>query len=368
MADEKQLIPPETISIREDEDFDHQRLAAYLRGKLPGSDQALTIVQFGGGHANLTYLLRYGVPGGDPRAVARHEYVLRRPPLGPVAATAHDMGREYRVLSVLHRAYPLAPQAYLFCEDASVLGAPFFVMERRCGTVVRRVIPPEFGGGGDAAVNRSISQALIDALADLHDVDYRAIGLESLGKPEGFLRRQIDGWAGRYERSKTREVQMVDDLVAWLRERQPASPPATLLHNDWRLDNMMLDTNDAGRVEAVFDWDMCTLGDPLCDLGTLLASWMEPGEGLSGATAGTMPSNVPAFSPAARRSRATARGAASRSTRCRTTTSSACSRSASCCSRSTTATMSARPRMRGSPISIRWRRCSSRWRRAAAIR
>jgi len=285
MADDPHTQPPETIPIREDEDFDHATLAAYLRGKLPGSAQPLDVAQFGGGHANLTYLLRYGA----------QEYVLRRPPLGPVAATAHDMGREYRVLSVLHRAYPLAPRAFLFCEDPSIVGAPFFVMERRCGIVVRRAIPPQFGGGTDPAVNRAISTVLIDALADLHDVDYRAIGLESLGKPEGFLRRQIDGWAGRYERSKTREVQVVDDLVAWLHASEPAAPPSTLLHNDWRLDNIMLDAANPGRVEAVFDWDMCTLGDPLCDLGTLLASWMEVGEGLSGATAGTMPSNVPGF-------------------------------------------------------------------------
>ena len=285
MADDKQAIPPETIAIREDEDFNHNALAAYLRGQLPASDRPLAIRQFGGGHANLTYLLCFG----------EQEYVLRRPPLGPVAATAHDMGREYRVLSVLHRVYPLAPRAFVYCEDAAVIGAPFFVMERRRGTVVRRAIPPEFGGGKDPAVNRSISEVLVDALADLHDVDFRAIGLDGLGKPEGFLRRQIDGWFGRYERSKTRELPLVDELVGWLRAREPASPAPALLHNDWRLDNMMLDATNPGRVEAVFDWDMCTLGDPLCDLGTLLASWMEEGEGMTGATAGTMPSNIPGF-------------------------------------------------------------------------
>jgi aminoglycoside phosphotransferase (APT) family kinase protein len=286
MADEKPAaIAPETIAVRDDEDFDHERLAAHLRGRLPGTDRPLVVEQFGGGHANLTYLLRYGA----------QEYVLRRPPLGPVAATAHDMGREYRVLSVLYQAYPLAPRAYVYCDDPAVIGAPFFVMQRRRGTVVRRAIPPEFGGGADAAINRRISGVLIDALADLHDVDQRAIGLDTLGKPAGFLRRQIDGWAARYERSTTRALPVVDELVAWLRAAEPPSPPATLLHNDWRLDNMMLDSADPGRVEAVFDWDMCTLGDPLCDLGTLLASWMEVGEELAGASAGTMPSNVPGF-------------------------------------------------------------------------
>lgn len=276
---------PETIPIRPDEDFDHARLAAYLRGRLPGSEVPLAVVQFGGGHANLTYLLRYGA----------QEYVLRRPPLGPVAPGAHDMGREYRVLSVLHRAYPLAPCALLFCEDPAVIGAPFFVMERRRGIVVRLTIPPAFGGGADAAVNRRISEVLIDALADLHRVDPCAVGLEGLGRPEGFLGRQIDGWARRYARAETRPLPVVDELIAWLRREQPPSPPATLLHNDWRLDNMMLAADDPGRAVAVFDWDMCTIGDPFADVGTLLSAWHEPGEVVEGMTAGSMPSTVAGF-------------------------------------------------------------------------
>ena len=278
-------VPPETIPIRADEDFDHQRLADYLRGRLPGSDVPLIVEQFGGGHANLTYLLRFGA----------QDYVLRRPPLGPVAPGSHDMARECRVLSVLHRAYPLAPRAHLFCDDPAVIGAPFFVMERRRGIVVRLAIPPAFGGGADAATNRRISEVLIDALADLHQVDPRAVGLETLGRPEGFLTRQIEGWARRYERARTRAVTAVDELVAWLRREQPPSPPATLLHNDWRLDNMMLDAGDPGRAVAVFDWDMCTLGDPFADVGTLLSAWNEPGEVVEGMTAGSMPSTVPGF-------------------------------------------------------------------------
>ncbi len=285
MAEEsKATNPPETIPVRQDEDFDRDRLAGFLSGKLPGSDGPLEVVQFAGGHANLTYLLRYG----------DREYVLRRPPLGPVAASAHDMGREYRVLSVLYRAYPMAPRAFLYNEDVSIIGAPFFVMERRRGIVVRRAVPPEFGGGEDAGVNRRMSEALIDALADLHEVDYAAIGLDTLGKPQGFLRRQIDGWTARYERARTTDWPVVHELAAWLRERLPEPPPPTLLHNDWRLDNIMLDASDPGRVEAVFDWDMCTVGDPLADLGTVLASWVEAGEGFGGAV-GTMPSHVPGF-------------------------------------------------------------------------
>jgi aminoglycoside phosphotransferase (APT) family kinase protein len=279
------LESSEIIPVREGEGFDPERLAAYLQGRLPSSEAPLSVVQFAGGHANLTYLLRFGTV----------EYVLRRPPIGPVAAGAHDMGREFRVLSVLYAVYPPAPRAYLYCDDPSIIGAPFFVMERRRGTVIRRAIPPEFGGGQDVSLNRRISEVLIDTLADLHQVDYRRVGLADLGKPDGFLRRQIDGWTARYERAKTKEVGVVDELTGWLREHLPESPSPTLLHNDWRLDNMMLDSTDPGRVVAVFDWDMCTLGDPLADLGTLLSLWIEPGEGLGGGTQGGMPSNVPGF-------------------------------------------------------------------------
>jgi aminoglycoside phosphotransferase (APT) family kinase protein len=276
---------PETIAVREGEDFDQGRLAAYLQGKLPDTQRPLVIEQFAGGHANLTYLLRFGTT----------EYVLRRPPLGPVAPTAHDMAREHHVLSVLHKGYPLAPHAYLYCEDPSVIGAPFFIMERRRGTVVRRAIPPHWGGGCDPAVNRKLSEVLIDTLADLHTVDPRSVGLDDLGRPDGFLRRQIDGWSARYERARTSTIPVVADLVQWLRDHQPPSPPATLLHNDWRLDNIMLDTNDPGRCVGVFDWDMCTLGDPLVDLGTLLGGWPEAGETLGGDAEVGMPSTKPGF-------------------------------------------------------------------------
>jgi aminoglycoside phosphotransferase (APT) family kinase protein len=277
--------PPETIPIREGEDFDHTRLAEYLKGKIPGSERPLAVVQFAGGHANLTYLLRYG----------DLEYVLRRPPLGPVAPSSHDMGREYRVLSVLYKGYPCAPRAYVYCDDPALLGAPFFVMERRRGVVVRRTIPSQWGGGNDAAVNRKISEVLIDTLADLHDVDARAVGLADLGKPGGFMRRQIDGWTGRYERAKTKDVPVVTEMAQWLCDHLPPSPPPTLLHNDWRLDNMMLDAADPGRCEAVFDWDMCTIGDPFADLGTLLSAWIEASEGSPGSGQVGMPSTVPGF-------------------------------------------------------------------------
>lgn len=254
----------DTIDVRPDERFDEAKVAAYLRGKLPGSENELSVRQFGGGAANLTYLLDYGT----------HEYVLRRPPLGPVAKSAHDMAREYKVLSVLHRAFPLAPQAFLYCEDESVIGADFFVMERRRGVVVRRELPPIFADVPDAP--RRMSVALVDALADFHAVDYAALGLADLGKPNGFIQRQVEGWYKRWQAAKTEDVAAMDRVYRWLADHLPESTGDSLVHNDYKLDNVMLDPVDPGRMVAIFDWDMCTLGDPMSDLGALLCYWTEP--------------------------------------------------------------------------------------------
>ncbi len=266
-------VVPEVIPVRTDECFDEAALHAYLRDKLDGGELPLRVEQFAGGHANLTYLLHYG--DGD-RGV---EYVLRRPPLGPVAPGSHDMNREHRALSVLWKAFAQAPRAYLSCDEASVIGAPFFVMERRRGIVVRGSVPAELGGGRDERANRKLSEVVIDVLADFHAVDPAAIGLESLGRdPAHFLERQVKGWAGRYERAKTGTIEVAEELTTWLVDNLPESPAPTLLHNDWRLDNMAVDPEDPGCCVAVYDWDMCTVGDPLADLGTLLALWNNRGD------------------------------------------------------------------------------------------
>ena len=270
------------IEVRADEGLDVDRVREYLADKLEGTDQPLELKQFGGGHANLTYLLRYGT--GD----ATREYVLRRPPLGPVAKGSHDMHREYRALSVLWQEFSYAPRAFLYCDDMSVVGAEFLVMERREGVVVRSTVPEQFGGGADPVANRKLSEVVIDTLADLHAVNPAKIGLDSLGKPEGFLKRQVEGWTGRYERAKTSDDAAPLEVARWLAENLGESPASTLLHNDWKLDNMAVAADDPGRCVAVFDWDMCTVGDPLCDLGTVLCSWPSPGEEAVGHT-GAMP-------------------------------------------------------------------------------
>lgn len=275
--------PAETIPMRPDEQLDMRRLGDYLAGNLPGSDQTLAVRQFGGGAANLTYLLDYGA----------QQYVLRRPPLGPVAASAHDMGREYRVLSVLHQAYPYAPRAFLFCDDLSVIGAPFFVMERRQGVVVRRTMPEAYAAMPNAA--RRMSEALVDALAAFHAVDYDALGLGGLGKPAGFIDRQIEGWYRRWHAAKTADLPDMDAVYAWLKANQPANTRVSLVHNDYKLDNVMLAAGDPGRVVAVFDWDMCTLGDPLADLGALLTYWTEPSDPPYLQATAMMPLGEPGF-------------------------------------------------------------------------
>lgn len=264
--------PPDVIAVRPDERFDEGRVAAWLRGRLEGADRPLAVRQFGGGHANLTYLLTFGE---GPDAV---EYVLRRPPLGPVAPGSHDMEREHRVLSVLWKAFPLAPRSFLLCDDPSLIGAKFFVMERRHGVVVRGGVPESYGGGRDEVANRKLSSVVVDVLADFHAVEPAKADLGDIGRPDGFLGRQVTGWTGRWERSKVEDFPLADELRKWLLDNLPASPPPTLLHNDWRLDNMAVAADDPGRCVAVYDWDMCTRGDPLCDLGTVLAVWYDPDE------------------------------------------------------------------------------------------
>jgi aminoglycoside phosphotransferase (APT) family kinase protein len=253
----------DTAPVRPDEDLDRRALAAHLRGRLPGADGPLELAQFPGGHSNLTYLVRFdGI-----------EYVLRRPPLGPVAPTAHDMGREHRVLSALWPVFPPAPRPYLLCDDPGVIGAPFYVMERRRGLVVRTAVPPEIGP--DPGLRRRVSEAVVDTLAALHAVDWERAGLAGLGRPAGFVERQVRGWAERYERARTRDIPVIRDLARWLADRIPPAPPPTLLHNDFKLDNLMLDRADPGRVVAVLDWEMATVGDPLVDVGLLLCYWAD---------------------------------------------------------------------------------------------
>jgi aminoglycoside phosphotransferase (APT) family kinase protein len=256
----------DTRAVRAEEQVDLDGLAAYLE-RAGFSSGRISVDQFPGGHSNLTYLLR--LSGGG-------EYVLRRPPLGPVAPKAHDMVREYRILCAVHPVFPPAPKPALVCEDLSVLGAPFYLMERRRGIVVRRENPPEIGD--DLALRCRVGEALLDTLVQLHAVDVSRPPVSAIGKPEGFLERQLAGWFGRWQRARTRDLPEMDRLMEWLTARLPASADRALLHNDYKLDNVMLDPADPARIVAVLDWEMSALGDPLVDLGILLCYWPQAGD------------------------------------------------------------------------------------------
>ena len=205
------------------------------------------------------------------------EWVLRRPPLGPVAPGAHDMRREHRVLSTLHAGYPLAPQSYLLCTDHAVIGADFFVMERRHGIAFRREIPAPWADRPD--VLRGVGESLVDNLAALHAVDPAAVGLGELGKPEGYVERQVYGWIERWNNALTPDVGPAEPFTGWLRQTIPTSRRTALLHNDYKLDNTLLDAENPARTAAVLDWDMCTRGEPLMDVGEMLALWGERNDG-----------------------------------------------------------------------------------------
>jgi len=246
-----------TRAVRRGEELDARALAQFL-----GWDE-VRVSQFPSGHSNLTYL----VEGGGK------QLVLRRPPFGAktVGKTAHDMGREYRILSRLHAVYPQAPKPVAYTEDASILGAPFYVMERIAGVILRRDPPAELL---PPATARALGEAFIDNLVTLHQLDYKAAGLGDLGKPEGYVDRQVRGWAERYRNARTDDIADMEFLEKWLIENMPKESGAALIHNDYKYDNLVLDPGDLTRIIGVLDWEMSTVGDPLMDLGTALSYWV----------------------------------------------------------------------------------------------
>jgi aminoglycoside phosphotransferase (APT) family kinase protein len=251
--------PSSASAVREGDELDWAKVSRWLHDSVPELSGPLSVLQFPHGRANLTYLLQVG----DTRLV------LRRPPFGKIAPGAHDMRREYRVLSRLWRVYDRAPRAYAFTDDASIAGADCFVMEYRDGEVIRDVLPTAMRGYDD--LGRRLVLALTDAMAELHLVDPAACELENLGRPDGFVARQVAGWARRWELAAPPDA---DPLMVTVGERLAESQPETrtygIVHNDLKIDNCQFDPTNPDRVKSVFDWDMATLGDPLVDLGTLL--------------------------------------------------------------------------------------------------
>ena len=247
----------------------------YLRQEIQDlSPSPLLVKQFSAGYSNLTYLISIGDWHG----------VLRRPPFGPIPIKAHDMKREFEILKKLNRIFPLAPKAYLYCEDPNIMERHFYVMEKKEGIVLDEAIPKEYK---NKEIGNQVSKAVIDTLVKLHDVDYKTAGLSSIGYPDGYLIRQVNGWIKRFHKSKTNDIPAMDSLERWLLDNIPTSLSPTIVHNDFKLNNLMLDANDPGKVVGVFDWELSTIGDPLTDLGTTLAYWTEPDDKETGLTSVT---------------------------------------------------------------------------------
>ncbi len=254
-------------SVREGEDLNAKTVETYLKDSIPGLEGDLQIRQFPGGYSNLTYLLHFG----------DRELVLRRPPFGTKAKSAHDMGREYRVLSKLHQAFPYCPKPLLYTEDVSITSEPFYVMERIQGIILRREIPEGLSLSGDTL--RRLGANFIRVLAELHAVDYESIGLGELGRPKGYVQRQVEGWIKRYRNARTPDAPDCERVMEWVMEHMPPdSAKSGIIHNDYRFDNVIIDPKSPERIIGVLDWEMATLGDPLMDFGNSVAYWVEPGD------------------------------------------------------------------------------------------
>jgi aminoglycoside phosphotransferase (APT) family kinase protein len=255
------MNPDEPKPVRDGEELDVAALGAYLDREL-GAHGAVRVEQFPGGHSNLTYLVHHG----------DREYVLRRPPFGSKVKSAHDMGREVAVLSKLAPVYARAPRVFAFDATGDVLGAPFYLMERRRGIILRKDLPAELAA--DHARVRRVCELLVDALVDLHAVDYAAAGLGEFGKPAGYIERQVTGWTDRYGKSQTDDIPAVTEVAAWLAAHRPADGAPALIHNDFKFDNVIFDPA-LDSITGVLDWEMSTIGDPLMDLGTSLSYWAQ---------------------------------------------------------------------------------------------
>jgi aminoglycoside phosphotransferase (APT) family kinase protein len=275
-------LTDQSTDIRPGEELDAALIDSYLKAQIPGLSGTAQISQFPGGASNLTYLIQY----------PEQELVLRRPPFGQKAKSAHDMGREYRIINQLKDAFPYCPKAYVHCTDEALIGSEFYVMERIQGIILRSDLPPELGL--DAGQTQALCKNFIDRLVELHRVDYQACGLGDLGKPQGYVQRQIHGWSERYDKARTPDAPQWDVVKAWLVDKMPADHPVpSIVHNDYRFDNVLLDPANPMNIIGVLDWELTTLGDPLMDLGNTLAYWIEASDPAAVQLMRRQPSHAP---------------------------------------------------------------------------
>lgn len=269
----------ELSAVRAEDSFNIEAVHAWLSEQISGLSDLPTVEQFRSGASNLTYLLRY----------SNRELVLRRPPVGTKAASAHNMKREFLIQQRLKPHYQLVPSTIAFCEDPKVIGSDFYVMERVNGTILRRDVPENVAL--TPAKTAALGQTVIDGLVQLHKVDWQV--LSELNKGSGYVSRQVKGWAERYRAALTDDVPTGAEIISWLTAHQPEDIATCVIHGDWRLDNMVLDLSQSPRLVGVLDWELATVGDPLMDLGAALAYWIDKDDAPAFAALRRQPSHLP---------------------------------------------------------------------------
>jgi aminoglycoside phosphotransferase (APT) family kinase protein len=275
-------VTDKPTKVREGEELDLKAVESFLRDNIPGLSGGIQVEQFPRGYSNLTYLIKIG----------DKELVLRRPPFGRKAKTAHDMGREYRILKALNPVFPYCPKPLVYAGDTSQIGCPFYVMERIKGIILRKTLPRGLEFSPDQM--RSLCENLLDVHYKLHSIDYKAIGLGGFGKPEGYVKRQVEGWAERYGAARTPDAPAFEKVMQWLHDKMPPDflKPA-VIHNDYKFDNVVLDPDNPLKIVGVLDWEMATVGDPLMDLGCSLGYWVQSDDPPNLQASGTQPTNLP---------------------------------------------------------------------------
>ncbi len=268
-------------TVRKGEELDGARVAAFLKEVVPDLRGNLSIQQFPGGYSNLTYLLTMG----------DREFVLRRPPFGTKAKSAHDMHREYRILRALRPVFPYCPEPLAFTDDPSIMGCSFYLMERLKGIIIHRDLPA--GLTLTSKQVRTLCENLVDLQAALHDIDYTKIGLGDFGNPNGYVRRQVEGWSARYRAARTDDAPDWEEIMEWLRTSMPPdSGRPGIVHNDFKLNNCVLNPEDPTRITGILDWEMAAIGDPFMDLGNSLGYWVQADDPPDMLAIRTMPTHL----------------------------------------------------------------------------
>jgi len=281
-VEESMPVIDRAVTIRPGEEVDPLEVRTFLQENIEDCGGDIAITQFPSGYSNLTYLIEMG----------GRQMVLRRPPVGAKVKAGHDMEREYNVLKALYPVFPYCPKPLAFTSDPSIIGTPFFVMEKLSGIILRKDLPEDFSFSTEQAAN--LCRTLVDLQADIHAIDVKSAGLDFIGKPAGYVQRQVEGWSGRYRKAKTDDAPDCESLMAWLKEKMPADTDhPTIVHNDYKFDNVVLDPGKPEKIIGVLDWEMTTYGDPLMDLGNSLAYWVEENDPESMLMIRTMPTNMP---------------------------------------------------------------------------